>query len=363
MKRFLTVLVIAAMFLTLCIPTSATEAAKAEDVTARIKAATAFDIYEGKLPVVRMDATFVPSTEYTNDTTAADWKAPGSGTRECWVIGDTGWTNLFDDKALTYMDYEAACWNYDCIWSNIEKMTYSFTVPADGNYEFVVAGCAQITAENVDNDAKDRGFCLSVDGGAKVQVNIADTKGIFRDYTYMYNYEDLKGKTEELPITNGVNSQVYQMTYYYGEGLTMYLTAGTHTLEYWTLEYSGDAVTGVTEGMKVTSPRLNYYGTYVQKALSQGELDAYVFSDATTYAPKPEETPAPETTKADETTEAEKDETTAAPEDDATKAPETNKDPETTKAPESKGCGGFIGGGAVLLTAICATGIIIRRRK
>jgi len=72
----------------------------------------------------------------------------------------------------------------------------------------------------------------------------------------------------------------------------------------------------------------------------------------------PETTAAPETTKAPETTAAP--ETTKAPE--TTQAPTTNA-PTTDKAPEKKGCGAAISGSAIIMAAILAVPVIVRRKR
>ncbi len=135
-------------------------------------------------------------------------------------------------------------------------MKYSVTIPETGEYEIIVVGAAQIKAENVDKDAQDRGFCISFDGGEKNQVNVSDTLATFRDYTYDYTVSSAKGASV-LKTSKGQNSQVYQMSYIYN--LKFQLGKGTHTLEFWHLEYSGNETLGGN------STRMNLAGFYVQK--------------------------------------------------------------------------------------------------
>ncbi|MBO4321770.1 MAG: hypothetical protein J5919_02130 [Clostridia bacterium] len=345
MKKTLALIVSLVMLAALCVPSSA--AGKATDITDTVKCATMFEMMDGQLKIVRDDAILMGAMDYTNDTTAADWSAPGTGTRTLSVTNTKGWTNYMNDlDFLIDADDDSTIWAYPCIWSNIyAPMTYDFSVEEAGTYEFVVVGCAQIKADVVDNDAKDRGFCISVDGGDKYQVNISDTKGVFRDYTYTYDYPD--AKADEIKTTNGVNTQNYFMAYYYN--IVMDLTAGKHQFEYWGLEYSGDLDLSQEKG-----PRLNYAGTYVQKYLSEAEIELYTYPEVTTE----EVTTKPETTKAATTaavttaapTEPAVDETTAAPE------PET-----TTAAPAKKGCKSSFGAG-ILLVAVMGTAVVFKKR-
>jgi hypothetical protein len=247
---------------------------------------------------------------------------------------------------------------YPAVWANSAtdpydhgRLSYKFTVEEAGTYELVIVGCGQIKAENVDNDSKDRGFVYQIDGGEMFQVNISDTAGAFRDYTYDYDKATIEAGT--LATTNGVNSQVYQMVYYYG--MQMYLEAGEHTLDYYHLFYSGETLFESGNG-----PRLNYAGAFVQKYLDGVAWENYEYPETTA----PETTEAPEeTTKApEETTKApEVDETTKAPEVDATEAPST-KAPETTKAPEKTGgCGSMIGFG--VLFALVPAAIVLKKKR
>ena len=95
---------------------------------------------------------------------------------------------------------------------------------------------------------------------------------------------------------------------------------------------------------------------------SIGRLTPETTIPETTAAPEtakaPETTAAPETTKAPETTAAP--ETTKAPE--TTQVPTTNA-PTTDKAPEKKGCGAAISGSAIIMAAILAVPVIVRRKR
>ena len=322
--------------------------ATATDITNQIKWVTAYEMYEKKLPIVRADAIFIHSGDYEAAT------APGSGIRTItitdWV--EKGMTSYFDD----YFNCEDGIFMYDAVWANSVAdpydhglMTYSFTVEEAGIYELVIVGCAQIKEENVDNDEKDRGFAYSIDGGAIEQVNISDTSGVFREYSYAYSKADIEAGT--LYTTNGVNNKHFLPTYYYG--IQISLTPGTHTLEFYHLFSSGE--TAFTSG---NGPRLNYMGAYVQKWLTDAELASYVYperttEEVTTAAPEPETTAAPET-QAPETQAPE----TAAPE---TQAPATQAP--TTEAPKAEGgCGAMVGFGTVL-AIIPVAALVIKKKR
>ena len=81
MKKIMTAVLILALAVTMCLPASATSAAKARDITDEVKVATVIEMYQNKLPIVRADAIFMDANDYTNDTKAADWTAPGTGVR------------------------------------------------------------------------------------------------------------------------------------------------------------------------------------------------------------------------------------------------------------------------------------------
>ena len=316
------------------------------DITAQIQWVTMYEMYEKKLPIVRADAVFVPATEYTAAT------APGSGNRTITITdwAEKGMESYFDD----YFNLGDGFFWYDGVWANSVSdpydhglMTYSFSVAEAGIYEIVFVGCAQIKAENVDLNEKDRGFAFSIDNGEIQQVNISDTLGTFRDYTYTYGKADLEAGT--IVTTNGVNSQLYQPTYYYG--IQLNLTAGAHTLEFYHLFNSGEYVFESGNG-----PRLNYFGAYVQKWLTSDELANYKYpelttEEVTTAAPEPETTKAPET-EAPETEPETEAPTTQAP---TTQAPETD-------APKEGGCGSMMSIGAIL-AIIPAAALVIKKKR
>ena len=320
--------------------------ATATDITNQIKWVTAYEMYEKKLPIVRADAIFLHAGDYEAAT------APGSGIRTVtitdWV--EKGMTSYFDD----YFNCEDGIFMYDAVWANSVAdpydhglMTYSFTVEEAGIYELVIVGCGQIKEENVDNDSKDRGFAYSIDGGAIEQVNISDTSGVFREYSYAYSKADIEAGT--LYTTNGVNNKHYLPTYYYG--IQISLTPGTHTLEFYHLFSSGE--TAFTSG---NGPRLNYMGAYVQKWLTSDELANYKYPETTA---EPETTPAPETTKAPETEAPATEPATEAPV--ATEAPATQA-PETQAPEKTGGCGSMMSVGA-LLAIIPVAALVIKKKR
>ena len=98
---------------------------------------------------------------------------------------------------------------------------------------------------------------------------------------------------------------------------------------------------------------------YVVKGLSWGEV---VYPETTEA---PETTKAPDTTAAPETTKAP--DTTAEPETEApeaTEAPATNApDTKAPEEPKKSGCGSVISGSALLVVAVLAAPIVIRRKR
>ena len=354
MKKLLAILMITALVVSMMTFTTSAADALPQDITADVKWVTAYDMYAQKLPIVRADAVFIPAPEYEAAT------APGADMR---TITFTDWETsgmefYFDD----YFNLGDGYFMYDAVWANSTKdpdpydhglLKYTFEVEEAGTYELVVVGCAQIKADVVDNDEKDRGFAFSFDGGEIKQVNISDTAGIFRDYSYNYGKADLDAT--QITTTNGVNSQYYQMTYYYG--IPVELTAGTHTFEFYHLFSSGEFVFESGNG-----PRLNYAGAYVQKFLTDVELENYEYPVITTQ--EVTTTAAPETTPAPETTEAPATEapTTEAP---ATEAPTTDApvtEAPTTEAPKAEGgCGGFVALGVV--AALIPAAVVIRKKR
>ena len=354
MKKLTALLVaIVLLFNVMAIMASA-EYARPTDITADIKWVTAYDMYAGKLPVVRADAVFMPAYDYDPALIAS---APGSGLR---MITFTDWEaagmeNYFDD----YFNLGDGFFGYDAVWANSGsdpydhgRLSYKFTVEEAGTYELVIVGCGQIKAENVDNDAKDRGFVYQIDGGEMFQVNISDTAGTFRDYTYDYDKAALEAGT--ITTTNGVNSQLYQMVYYYG--MQMYLEPGEHTLDYYHLFYSGETLFESGNG-----PRLNYAGAYVQKYLTGVEWENYKYPE-TTAAPETTEEPKPETTKAPET-EAPAVEETEAPTVDATEAPvaDATEAPAATEPAAKSGCGAMVGFGTIL--ALIPAAVMLKKKR
>ena len=354
MKKAAVVLLSALMILALSVPAFADDV-KATDISADVKIATVIQMYDGKLPIVRTDALFVPATSYTNTAdNTENWKDPGNKIRDI-SIDEVDWQPYFYDDFLydNEITDNFAMFGYDCIWSEIPgSMNYNFSVPKDDLYEFVVVGAGQITEANLDVDAKDRGFSFSIDGGAKSQVNLSDTLAIFREYTYSYKRAD--AIEAQIKTTNGENSKVYQMCYVYN--IVVPLTRGEHVFNFYHLEYSGE--TNVSQS---TSSRLNFAGFYVQRSLSDAELEAYTYPEITTL---PEET-TPEVTTAEQTT---AEQTTAeevvvtTPDEVVTTATPTPTVTTTASAPEKKGCGSFAACGAVIV-ALLGTAVVIRRKK
>lgn len=356
MKKLTAILISLVLLVNMMAIMASAEEAKPIDITNDIKWVTAYEMYENKLPVVRADAVFVPATEYDLGLVA---KAPGSGTRTVTFTdwAEKGMENYFDD----YFNLGDGYFFYDSVWANSGsdpydhgRLSYTFEVAESGTYEIVIVGAGQIKADAVDNDEKDRGFVIQVDGGELQQVNISDTAGAFRDYSYSYGKADLEAGL--ITTTNGVNSQHYQVTYYYG--MQVYLSAGTHTLDYYHLYYSGDYVFESGNG-----PRLNYMGAYVQKYLTGIEWESYQYPETTapetTVAPEPETTKAPETEAPEATTDS-----TDIIEDPVTEAPTTEAPaPEQTDAPaaEEKGCGAMVSLGTVL--ALIPAAIVIKKKR
>lgn len=369
MKKLFAILMSALLCASMCVSASAAD--KAEDITDQVSVSTVIEVYQNKLPVVRTDAILLTAQEFDNDYGDPEFKEPGMGDRFVTINGTDSWTNYFGDYYLSYMEDGSASFWYPMIWQNITgPMTYTFSVDEDGTYEFVVVGCAQIKAENVGNDEKDRGFCLSVDGGQKYQVNISDTQGAFTsDYIYDYSIDDVAATNHVDEATGVVTSDVYQVAYWYN--ITMDLKAGDHVLEYWGLEYSGE-----TDHSASTGSRLNYAGTYVQKALSADELAAYEYpeiveepaeeapvEEAPAAEEPVEEAPVEEEPAAEEEVPAAEEPTAEEPSETEAASEEETAAPETTAAPaEEGGCGSFIGGGAVVIAAILGAAWVSKRK-
>ncbi len=361
MKKILSLAIVLILAVAMCLPTFATEAAPAEDITADVKFATAMEIYTGFLPVVRTDAQFIAYDTYVNGGDE-NFKAPGTGQRTITLMGFP-FVNFFNDNFVVdiskkdeyvLMQYPA-CWQNNYTNGSPAKFVYNVDIPKDGIYEFVVVGCAQIKEADVDNDAKDRGFSISVDGQNKKQVNISDTQLTFRDYSYEYSVDDVKNTN--ITTANGVNSKYFQVGYVYN--ITYELTKGTHTIEFYHLETSG--------GNRVdggNSSRLNFMGMYVQEFLTDVELANYKYPETSeiieTDAPTQ---PATEAPKTEPVTEAPKTE----PVTDAPKTTPTTKAPDapaTTAASGGKsGCGSFVGYGAVVMVAVLGSALVVTKRK
>ncbi len=363
MKKIISLVLVCIMAAAICVPAFATEAA-VEDITADVKFTTVTEIYTQMLPVIRTDAQFISWDSYTNGDVEG-FKAPGSGTRNVTMF-DFPFVNFFNDRFVLDVSKseQYVVLSYSSGWANKSdnfphgELLYTVDIPADGIYEFVVVGCAQIKEEAVDNDEKDRGFTISVDGGTKRQVNISDTQLIFRDYSYDYSVNDIA--TTNITTANGVNSKYYQVGYV--QNITFELTKGTHTIEFAHLYSSGS-----TE-MSGNGSRLNFMGIYVQEFLTDVELAAYTYPATEpiveTTAP---ETTKPETTKIPETTAAPKADTTAAPTvvDSTTTAPADteSKGNDTTEPATTGGCGSIVGCGAVVLVTVLGSALVARKRK
>lgn len=362
MKKLFAILMSAVLCASMCVSVSAA----AEDITDKVSVSTAIEMYSNKLPIVRMDAIHLPAQEFENDYADADFKEPGMGDRFVNVT-DVTWEDYFGDYYINYFEDGTAGFWYPMIWSNITgPMIYTFNIEEAGTYEFVVVGAAQIKPENIGNDAKDRGFCISVDGGQKYQVNISDTQGAFSgDYVYDYSPADVAATNNVNAETGVTTSQVYQVAYWYN--ITMELDKGEHVFEYWGLEYSGE-----TDHSASTGSRLNYAGTYIQKALSADELAAYVYPEIVKEEPAPEpepepepvveEQPAAEEAPAAEETPAAEEEQTAEEEAPAADDPAAAPAADNAAPAESGGCGSFIGGGAVVIAAILGAAWVSKRK-
>ena len=358
MKKLTALLVAIVLLVNVMAIMASAEYARPTDITADIKWVTAYDMYANKLPVVRADAVFINAYDYDTSLIA---KAPGSKTR---MITFTDWAtngmeNYFDD----YFNLGDGYFGYDAVWANCStdvdanaeydhgRLSYKFTVEEAGTYELVIVGCGEIKPENVDNDAKDRGFTYQIDGGDLFQVNISDTLGVFQG-GYLYDYGKAELEATQITTANGVNSHYYQMTYYYG--MQMYLEAGEHTLDYYHLFYSGE--TNFESG---NGPRLNFAGAYVQKYLTGVEWENYKYPE-TTAAPETTEEPKPETTKAPETEAPTVDET-EAPTVDATEAPVATEAPAATEPAAKSGCGAMVGFGTIL--ALIPAAVMLKKKR
>ncbi len=350
MKKTLCVVITVVIFLSAFAPTaSATGSSPLPiDITNQVKCSTVYEIYSQKLPVVRLDAVFVGADEY--DAALAP-KAPSGSAR---TVNITNWNlPMFFDDPFNLGD--GVFYYYTCKWANVvdasdkddrAPLTYYITIDKAGTYEFVFVGCAEVTEAELGDPSKDRGFTYSIDGGQMYQVNTSGTKGTFRGYNYNYTMEQA---AEDIVTEFGVNSQYYQVAYYYN--ITAELTAGKHTIVYSDLYYSGD------ESQRVVGNegRLNYMGFYYQPAISDYDWLAYTYPEIiTTEAPA---TTKAVTTKAPGTTKAA---TTKAPETSPAPTTDAQKPPVTTASPEG-GCGSSASLGAIALLMPAA--LIIRKKK
>ena len=356
MKKITALLVAVVLMLNMmAIMASAEATPTVVDITNDIKWMTSYDMYLNKTAIVRADAILIETGTYDSTLIA---KAPGGQMRMVTFTdwAEKGMQNYFND----YFNLGDGFFAYDAVWAESGsdpydhgRLSYKFTVEEAGMYEIVILGCAQIKEENVDNDAKDRGFAVQVDGGDIQQVNISDTMGTFREYEYSYSQADIEAGT--IYTTNGVNNKYFIPTYYYG--IQVNLTAGEHTLDYYHLYSSGEHV--FESG---NSPRLNFMGAYVQKFLTDLERDNYVYPETEPVTePVTEPQTEPET---EPQTEPETDPQTDAPEaPEQTQAPSVT--PEKTDAPtttpEKKGCGGMVGFAVIL--ALIPAAIVIKKKR
>lgn len=326
------------------------------DITADVKWVTLYDLYSQQLPVVRDDAQLIFANEFDSTKAGA---APGAGMRTITITdwAEKGMKSYFDN----YFDLEDGVFCFDStIWANVTandnwddraQLVYEFTVSEAGTYEFVFLGSAQIKDADVDNDAKDRGFAFSIDGGSLRQVNISDTRAIFREYKYDYSGADLAEK--KIVTTNGENSFYFEPTYFYG--ITAELSAGTHTLEYYHLFNSGET------RMTGNGARLNFVGFYVEKYLTDSELANYKYPEITTPVEtttlKPVETTTPKPVENTHPAPADVETTTPAPVVDTAPKPQDT----TTTAPEKKGCGSVMS--LAVIAAIIPAAVVLGKRK
>lgn len=351
MKKILALILSVAMLAVICVPFAVSaDDKKAIDITDTVSFATAVEMYEGKLPIVRDDAIFLDpydELDYTNTV------GSNHANRTIYVSSTAGWTNYSNDEIfLAVCEDDMTSFVYPVVWAGVTTpLQFEFTVTEEDDYEIVVVGCAQIKEADVNNDKKDRGFCVSIDDNQELyQVNAADTKAMFRDYAYNYSVEKaLAG----IKTDNGTNSQDMQFGYWYN--IVFHLTKGKHVFKYYNLQYSGNEDLAFS-----TSSRFNYAGAFVQKSLSESELKAYEYPVITTEEETTaEETPA-EVTTAEittvETTAAQVIETTAA----ATQPVVTTAE---EKKPEAKsGCGSVVGGAVAVFVTVLGTAWIVRKK-
>lgn len=371
MKKIISFFVIAMMLISmLVLPSSAAIDASTLDapidITNDVKSITSYDLYLNKVPVIRADAQLILAYDY--DMSLCE-TAPGYGTRTITFTDweEKGMTSFFYDEfdlGEGVFDYYPTQWfnvTESGNWDDRAKVTFTCEIYEPGTYEFVFLGAAQIKAENVGNPAKERGFCFSIDGGEIYSVNISNTRGVFREYSYEYSHEDLEAGYD------GNNTTYYQPTYYYG--FSENLSAGTHTIEFYHLFNSSDGTQLTGNGS-----RINLIGIYVEKFLDESQFDSYVYpSEEDSTTAEETTTEAQESESIEETTAEAGENTTEAATDPketesateaATKA-ETTTEEATTKdntPSEQKGCKGSVIGLGVIIALVPAA-LIIKRKK
>ncbi len=356
MKKFLVSAIILAMLLTLVsVPASAIpEGCTAVDITSEVKFASAMQMYDQGLAIIREDATFVESFDYDQASLVGSTSAATVRSIKVSDFDDAAHRNQAQFDVHNYGDGDFL---YTCIWASnasateTSKVVYKFNAPESGEYEFVFAGAAEIKAENVGNPERDRGFSFSIDGGEKKQVNISNSPLQCRGYNYEYTVAEALAC-----VTEGTYAK-YQIGYVYN--IKVQLTAGEHTLEYYHLEYSGDTITNTTN-----NSRLNFAGFYYQKAIDQVAFDNYVFPEAEAETTEEETTGEVTTGNNDDTSGAEQT-TDKAPEDDKTDKPSSgnNNTPTTDPVAEPSGCGSTVSAAAICFAFVGAAFVISKRRK
>lgn len=365
-KTIAFVLLLALVSAFVAIPASAIpEGCTAVDITDQVKFASVVQTYKDRLPIVRADAELIAGNSHRTDS--ANYVAPGGGTRNITVT-DFDQTNCMDmlqfdpfyniDLAID-KDPLPGVWSYGgCVWANVPVdgdknpigkalLVYDFEVAEAGTYEFVFVGAAQIKPGDMNNDAKDRGFTYSIDGGSKYQVNVSDSPLVFNFDKYNYDY------TTEQALTT---KDFYQMGYVYG--ITAELTAGKHTLEFMHLEYSGDTV---TDGSN--NSRINLAGIFVQKYLDELALAAYEYPAF--EMPAQSDTESEQGSQSEEPSESMTDEPESKEEpvntnntEAQTKKPE---DPGTEKPKNEGGCKSAVISSVAVVVMACAAAVALKK--
>ena len=231
--------------------------AAATDVTDKTKFIFAVDDEFNNIGVIHDDATFVGWADNK------EAKGYALGTKEDFtgagfVTGDfTACGNKV--RIVNRLDLGTTT-DYSMVWmggtksadkgGNDAAIVYEITVSESGTYEFIFAGTAQRKA-SAGEEAPRRGFCYTVDGGTKYQVDCNDILFTADSYVYDYTYE------------NTIQNKGAYFCVGYAYGITADLSAGTHQIEIYHLEDL------------FTSSRLNYYGFYYQKYVE----NSYIASD------------------------------------------------------------------------------------